>query len=105
MDSNEEDLIEKIDRNCREIYNFTKIAKDFSYSECIDWLNDKDYLLFNLEKQIAEFGKGLERNEVFRRKLFALEEMKEFLKRIREKTLAKSMKKEGLNIISFYNSI
>ena len=44
----------EINHYYKEIFNFSQISQNYNYNDCIDWLNDKDYRLFSLEKRLKK---------------------------------------------------
>ena len=82
--SNNSEIYAEIKHLYKEIFNFSNISKDFSYNDCIDWLNDKDYKLFSLEKKMKKIENPSKDHQNI------LQETKGFLQSLKTKMLENS---------------
>lgn len=93
--------MKKISFQYNQIENFTNMAKNLSNQQCMDWITDKEYEFFSLEKEINHFEK-ICKDEEFMKKTQVFYELYSFLKKIKEKAIYQI---DNLsNLISKYNT-
>lgn len=77
------------------------MAKNLSNQQCMDWITDKEYELFSLEKEINN-AEQICNDEEFVKKAHVFYELYSFLKKIKEKAIYQI---DNLsNLISKYHS-